>query len=270
MIESARAGSVQAVYNEVQKARFRRLELVACRKLCQIYLEEGKVALARPLAELLVAASEKGELSAEESGYAWSELGTIALDEGRPSDALKAFENETKFYNKGMVVQPAWSAGLRGAAYLALGDYQRAEPLMTNSLPVLEHRFTITHFRVQRAYRDLIRLYLKTGHEQAADECRIRLARGLNEVAWQFATSNNPKRRNGARAVELAEEAVHNTNRKNPAYLKTLAAAYAEDQQFEKAVVTEKEAHALGHDQNSTTDFRSRLELYESNQPYHQ
>jgi hypothetical protein len=62
-----------------------------------------------------------------------------------------------------------------GAACLDLGDHERAEKMMTNSLPVLEHRFGSNHFRVQRAYRDLIALYSKTGRETEAAPIRIKL-----------------------------------------------------------------------------------------------
>ena len=121
-----------------------------------------------------MAAAENHELLAEENGYAWSQLGTVALAEGHPRDALKAFENAGKFYNAASIVQRAWNDGMSGAAYLALGEYERAENLMTNSLPVLQHRFGDGHFRVQRAYRDLAALYSKTGREKEAEEIRIK------------------------------------------------------------------------------------------------
>ena len=175
ILESARAGLRQTTSSPVPKARFRQFELQACRQLTQIYLEEGKTSPARPLAEELVAASEKGELIAEENGYAWSQLGMVALADGHPRDALKAFEKAGAFYNAASIVQHAWNDGLRGAAYLALGEYERAENLMTNSLPVLEHRFGDGHFRVQRAYRDLSVLYSKTGRDKEAADIRKKL-----------------------------------------------------------------------------------------------
>jgi tetratricopeptide (TPR) repeat protein len=181
IIASARSGVSQAATDTVSRARFRQFELQACRQLTQIHLEDGKAALARPLAEELVAAAEKGELLAEENGYAWSQLGTVALAENHPRDALKAFEKAATFYNAVSVVQHAWNNGLRGAAYLALGEHEQAESLMTNSLPVLQHRFGDGHFRVRRAYRDLIELYSNTGRENDAEKFRIKSARVPNE-----------------------------------------------------------------------------------------
>jgi hypothetical protein len=39
---------------------------------------------------------------------------------------------------------------------------------------VLEHRFGGGHFRVQRAYQDLIALYLKTRRENQAEEIKTK------------------------------------------------------------------------------------------------
>jgi tetratricopeptide (TPR) repeat protein len=175
IIESARKGQKEAPSNPTSKTRFRQLELRATRQLCQVYFEQGEMARSRPLAEELVAAAENNELSPEESGYAWSQLGAIALAELHPRDALKAFEKSGAFYNAESIVQHAWNNGMIGAACLDLGDHERAEKMMTNSLPVLEHRFGSNHFRVQRAYRDLIALYSKTGRETEAAPIRIKL-----------------------------------------------------------------------------------------------
>ena len=68
---------------------------------------------------------------------------------------------------------------------------------------------------------------------------------GSNALAWILATSENSDIRDGSNAVVFAERAVAATNRKSPGFLDTLAAAYAEMSQFEKAVSTEKEAIAL-------------------------
>src|SRR6266478_9952952 len=68
---------------------------------------------------------------------------------------------------------------------------------------------------------------------------------GFNNLAWILATSENSSIRNGPNAVFFGEKAVAATHRKKPRILDTLAAAYAEASQFEKAVKTEQEAIAL-------------------------
>jgi len=85
----------------------------------------------------------------------------------------------------------------------------------------------------------------------------------FNALAWILATSEDSAIRDGANAMVFAEKAVAATNRKTPAELDTLAAAYAEAGQFKKAVSTEKEAIALLQTEAEQNDYRTRLKLFE-------
>jgi tetratricopeptide (TPR) repeat protein len=118
-------------------------------------------------------------------------------------------------------------------------------------------------------------------HKEDADFARARfpnapdkLALVLNAIAWDYATSDDSDVRNGTMAVELAEEAVRLTKRQNADWIDTLAAAYAENQQFDKAVTTEKEAIALlkadTEIKRYMTNFMQKVNLYQSNKPYHE
>jgi hypothetical protein len=57
-----------------------------------------------------------------------------------------------------------------------------------------------------------------------------------NSLAWLLATCDDARYRDGQRAVELATKACDLTNWKNPAFLDTMAAAYAAVGDFDKAV----------------------------------
>jgi len=92
--------------------------------------------------------------------------------------------------------------------------------------------------------------------------------RAFNYLAWILATSGNSGLRDGAAAVFCAETAVAATNRKEPDCLATLAAAYAEAGQFEKAVSTQREAIALLTTEAETKDYREQLKRYEDHKPY--
>jgi hypothetical protein len=61
-------------------------------------------------------------------------------------------------------------------------------------------------------------------------------------LAWTYATDPDPRLRNGQRALRLATACVKDTERLEPDFLMTLAAAYAECQQFELAIRTVEEA----------------------------
>jgi tetratricopeptide (TPR) repeat protein len=74
--------------------------------------------------------------------------------------------------------------------------------------------------------------------------------RMLNELAWLLATYPDAKSRDGAEAVQLAERACALTDRRIPALLDTLGAAYAKSGDFSRAISTIEEAlngaHASG------------------------
>jgi len=60
----------------------------------------------------------------------------------------------------------------------------------------------------------------------------------LDGLAWILSTDTNPEFRNGAEAVKMAGRACELTGNKDPAKLKTLAAAYAETRRFREAIDT--------------------------------
>lgn len=91
----------------------------------------------------------------------------------------------------------------------------------------------------------------------------------LNEFAWELAVSPDAELRNGAFAVEIMEPVI--AALRTPAYLDTLAAAYAEAGRFDEAVRMQQQAiDALAANAAAATldDFGSRLELYRSGEPY--
>jgi len=95
----------------------------------------------------------------------------------------------------------------------------------------------------------------------------------FNNLAWVLATHPDPALRSGPLAVKLAESACRLNRAPDPHLLDTLAAAYAAAGRFTNAVSTLQKAIALADtakDTNSLPGFRSRLELYRAQQPYHE
>ena len=80
----------------------------------------------------------------------------------------------------------------------------------------------------------------------------------LNNLAWVLVTAKDPRVRDGPRALAYALEAVRRGD--TPAWLDTLAAAYAECGDFENAVASEEEAYRRSRPPNEL--FRRRLESY--------
>jgi hypothetical protein len=83
-----------------------------------------------------------------------------------------------------------------------------------------------------QAYREAVRLY---SNDPVA----------LNNLAWSLAANPRQELRNGREAVEFASKAVELTSQQQPVFMGTLAAAYAEDGQFAKAVETAKMARVV-------------------------
>lgn len=93
-----------------------------------------------------------------------------------------------------------------------------------------------------------------------------------NALAWLLATDRHADVRNGHEAVKWAEVAVQSDHGKNPEYLDTLAAAYAEARQYEKAVQVVRKALTVARDSADTTligKIEGRLRLYEAERPFH-
>jgi tetratricopeptide (TPR) repeat protein len=95
----------------------------------------------------------------------------------------------------------------------------------------------------------------------------------LNEAAWVMATSADGSLRNGAEAVTLATHAVELTKGREPQLLATLAAAYAEAGDFDKAAETERRAADLAGQQGKSrlaASLGARVALFEGKTPIRQ
>jgi len=89
-------------------------------------------------------------------------------------------------------------------------------------------------------------------------------------LAWILATSPNSSLRDGAKAVELAENVARRAGHPNPIVLRTLAAAYAETGRFSEAISAAQDALELATSQGNSglaADLRSNIENYEKNLP---
>jgi tetratricopeptide (TPR) repeat protein len=92
----------------------------------------------------------------------------------------------------------------------------------------------------------------------------------LNDAAWLMATSSSGSLRNGREAVRLAEHGVQLTSAQEPALLSTLAAAYAEDGNFDKAIETERLAIRVADRQGSSrmiAMLQARLTKLQAREP---
>jgi Flp pilus assembly protein TadD len=90
-------------------------------------------------------------------------------------------------------------------------------------------------------------------------------------MAWVLATCQDAHVRDGAKAVELAEQANQTEGGANPTVGATLAAAYAEAGRFTEAIKTAERAlqFATASDNAALADgIRAQIALYRSGQPF--
>lgn len=95
----------------------------------------------------------------------------------------------------------------------------------------------------------------------------------LNNFAWLLATDPVAGVRNGSLAVQYAERACELTQWKQPVFMGTLAAAYAEAGRFDDAVKTAERARdrakALGSEAIANRN-QELLEIYRQRKPFHE
>jgi tetratricopeptide (TPR) repeat protein len=202
------------------------------------------------------------------SDFASAILLAVALaDQGRPALAnqqLKKIEDR-------LPAQPqAWR--MLGQAWLKLQDparatlsYQRALRLSPNDLSLR------TDLGV--AYQ------LQGDGRSSAEQFEVIVTRdpsdanAANNLAWIYATDNDETVRNGARAVDLAEQACRLTDYQQPVFLGTLSAAYAEAGRLDEAVRTIQRAVDMAQDFGQdalAADLQRRSDLHVQGLPYHQ
>ena len=94
----------------------------------------------------------------------------------------------------------------------------------------------------------------------------------INNLSWLLSTSPIDMLRDGKRALELAEKACELTDYKKAYILSTLAAAYAELGDFDKALEWSQKCIEIAendpHDKERLDDLKKELESYQKNQPY--
>jgi serine/threonine protein kinase/tetratricopeptide (TPR) repeat protein len=134
---------------------------------------------------------------------------------------------------------------------------------------ILVNRITGKRDQEPQWRKEITNLYREEA-EQSRHAADLGDANALNSLAWLLATCGEAEIRDGPSAVLHAERAVAATSRTNGMLLDTLAAAYAETGQFEKAASVQREAISLVQNEGENSELRFRLAAYEGEKPYHE
>ena len=110
-------------------------------------------------------------------------------------------------------------------------------------------------------------------HYERALEISPQSVSALNNLAWLLATCPDVSLRNGARAIQLAQQADQFSGGTNAVVLRTLAAGYAEAGQFGKAIESGRAATRVAQMQGDNSlagELEQQIALYELGLPFHE
>jgi tetratricopeptide (TPR) repeat protein len=265
-----------------------------------IYNNLGRTLLAVGRSDEAMATFQKGLQYYPESPDLHDHMGLALASKGRFDEAMAEF-------NKALEINPNYADAHRnlGRALAMTGHLDQAVPHFERAveinpefaeaqselgrllavegqydqaIPHLQKALAIKSDLVEAHYYLGASLYFSSGRTREAlahwrEALRVdpTFVPAMNDAAHALAASPNASDRNGAEAVRLAERAVQLSGARNPVYLDTLAAAYAEVGRFPDAVATERKALDLAapqHNAQLEDGLNARIKLYESQQPY--
>ncbi len=158
----------------------------------------------------------------------------------------------------------------RAQAFERRGDFEKAEVDLNELVRLSQNGERVSAFvtragfyarreQVAQAQPDVAQALQIVDHTQPEQ---------LSEIAWFLATCPKSELRQGALALQLAKEACELSQYSKPAMLDTLAAAYAESGDFDKAVETDTKAMSLAGDAKQKEAIQVRMENYLHSKPF--
>lgn len=234
-------------------------------------LEAGRMDEALPvlrdgatMAEMQLAAVGPVPRTQRLASGAHQNLGVLHARRNEFAEAAEEFEKATRGDETNLdalaMLAPAW---------LRAGQLERAAAAADRLAPFKPELSAQQQFEIAMALR-------KSGKFAAAAECYRRVialnpkSTARNNLAWLLATCPDASVRNGAEAVRLGESMKQQFG-ELPEVLDTLAAAYAESGDFNKAAVVADQAATLAMGKKQAgleKDIRARAELYKSGKAF--
>ena len=235
----------------------------------------GKALLRKRLPDEAIAhlqkAIESSPRGAEvERAQAQSNIGNALLQKGLVDDAIVHFQQALELAPGDRIIHNDYGNALleKGLLDEAIEQFQAA--LSSGG----EDNYTAhIHYNLANTLRRRKLLNQAIAHYREAIKRQPRLVQAQNQLAWTLATSSDPSIRNGAEAVELAAQANELGQGGNPIFLRTLAAACAENGQFSRAAEIGRRALELATAQGNrplAEALRNEIALYQSELPYHE
>jgi tetratricopeptide (TPR) repeat protein len=186
------------------------------------------------------------------------ERGTVKMLSGKLESALEDLSQCVKLEPE---YAPAYSS--RAAIFTRKGFYQRALKDIKTALSLHPQNINYRHnraviFTALGRYREAIEDY------EHVIKLNPKSGGSYNNLAWLLSTVKDPAYRDCRKAIFYARKALRID--KNESWMDTLAAAYAECGNFEKAVSIEEEAYKKSKPPNE--NFHQRIEIYKMGKTY--
>lgn len=240
-----------------------RLGLIAHGYLGVLFLQQGEIDKARTHA---LRAIELNPTFAQ--GY--DTLARCALRQGKFAEAERQVAEVLRIYPKMAIAR-----NLMGNVLARQGRWKEAISWHQDAARSTEKEPT----KAAKYHADLAVALEKDGQSQKAQEAYQTASqlepgwqKATQDEAWRLATHADPKQRDAAEALYLAEQVCLAASNPEARALDVLAAAQAEAGQFKEAVSTVRKAidRAGSGDSDYSKELQERLNRYESGKPYYQ
>jgi len=187
-------------------------------------------------------------------------LGIVFLGQGKLDEAISLLQAAVALRPDNSPAHENLAKALlqKGEVANALIHYQKLLELQPDNIEV--HNIVGTVLVQQHRTRDAVEEWQKVLVIQPEN------GNAMSNLAWVFATSPDDSLRDGAKAVQLAQEAMRISSRRIPLLFRTLAAAYAEAGDFSKAIQTAQEGAELATSQGNpglATELQGNISLYQ-------
>lgn len=233
----------------------------AYRNLGELEVLQGNVAEAEALLrKALLCYEELDNTVASEVAWTAVRLGNLLVDDGKLDEA-------EVYYRKTVLLTPEHPVAYYNLAQIfsRKGKKDQAFTMYRETL-VRDPEFAEAHFDLAGLLKQRGQFKEAVEHYSRVAEIRKeRFAPALRELAWLLATCPEDAVRDGAQAVQLAEQLCRATGCNRPSILDTLAAAYAEAARFDEAVKTAERALHLSKvkgQKELENEIQRRLKAY--------
>jgi superkiller protein 3 len=207
----------------------------------------------------------KKALAAKPNQASFTSLGYVYQLQKKYDEAIQQYESALK-------IDPNYVDAINnlGVIYFEKGDVEGGISMVEKALQIQPETIDSylnlgTFHKHKRSYEKSV-YYYQEGMKREPNDYRF-----AYQLAWLYSSCPLSSIRNGKEAIRLAELVCEYHKYKNAASLDLLAAAYAENREYQRAAETAQKASQLARANKQhrlLDDINERIELYKKRQAY--